>query len=172
MRATKETYARSGSGGFNTLATSILPLMRRILGKKGMVTADLIALWEQIVGSEMSAYTFPEKVEFLRGERGNGTLRVKVPGGAFALEVQHREKFIVEKINAYFGYNAISKLKIIQDANFARRAVIKSNQPAMQKTLVSEEEQNYIMQKVKNISDAELREKLAELGKKVFNQNR
>ena len=171
MTETNENYKSRTANGLNSLSLSLLPLIRRVLGKKGMVIADLITLWDQIVGEEISACSFPEKVEFPHGERVNGTLRLKVAGGAFALEIKHREKFIVERVNAYFGYKVVSSVKIFQDANFARNLAAKSNQPQIQKILVSEEEQNYIVSQTKDIADDRLREKLTELGKKIFNRN-
>ena len=171
MENEKDTYLPRNANGFNSLASSLLPLIRRVIGKRGMIIADLIALWGQIVGDEIATYTCPEKVDFARGERNNGVLKLKVSGGAFALEVKHREKFIIEKINAYFGYNAVSSIKIVQDANFARKSIAASNQPSPQKILVSEEEQNYIMKITEGIADDGLRKRLSDLGMRVFNRN-
>ena len=172
MSDDKNTESPRNANGFNSLAFSILPTIRKIIGKKGAVAADLLVMWRQIVGEETASYTFPEAVDFPRGTHSNGTLRLKVPSGAFALEVKHREKFIIEKINTYFGYGVVSAVKIFQDAGLTRRISAESNQPPMQKILVSEEEQNYITDITKGIADDELRERLAELGKKILNSNR
>ena len=166
-----ETYSSSRGGGFHSFAVAALPLVRHILGQKGMVSADLLAMWEQIVGEETAAYTFPEKLDFPCGQKNNGVLRLKVPGGAFALEISHREKFIVEKINAYFGYNAVCSLKIIQDPNMAVQMIVNRKTSEKQKTLVSEEEQNYIVELTDEIANAGLKENLMRLGKSIFNKN-
>ena len=154
MNDDMQTYAERTSGGLSSLAVAALPLLRKIMHKKGMVSADIVTMWEQIVGEDMAQYTFPEKLEFSRGERNQGTLWLKVPGGAFALELRHREKFVIDKVNTFFGYNAVANLRIAQ------------------KKLVSKEEEIYIKEVTGDIANAELKEKLQMLGEAVFNQNR
>ena len=167
----QENIESRNSGGLSSLASAALPLLRKLMHKKGMVSADIITMWERIVGSEVAQYTIPEKLEFVKGARDRGTLWLKVPGGAFALELRHREKFLVERINTFFGYNAVEEIKIIQDVGTFRSLESKSNQPPMQKNLVSKEEQNYISRVTEDITNAELREKLREIGEVVFSQN-
>lgn len=156
--------------GLNSFATIVLPMLKKVLGKKGMVGADILSMWEHIVGEEVASYTFPEKIEFKRGQRCDGALKLKVPAGGFALEVQHREKIIVEKINVYFGYNAVSCLKIIQDGSLTLKVLKKSNQPMVQKSLVSNEEQNYINELTEDVVSEKLKKSLQRLGQSVFNK--
>ncbi len=153
------------------LSMSVLPLIRSIIGNKGLVVADMISLWKKIVGEEMAAYTLPEKIEFAGKNRDNGVLRLRVPNGAFALEVQHRKNFLMQKINAYFGYNAVADIRIVQDGNRNWDMDLKNNQLDEEKILVSEDEQIYIEQLSDGIKNEKLREKLVSLGKKVFNSN-
>ena len=53
------------------------------------------------------------EVELPRGERRDGTLHLQVAPG-LALEVQHREPVLVERINAFFGYRAVARLALKQ----------------------------------------------------------
>ena len=46
------------------------------------------------------------------GGRG-GTLHVRVGSGALALELQHLEPVVIERINTYFGYRAVERLKLV-----------------------------------------------------------
>lgn len=167
----KEKYAPRIATGLNSVATVSLPLLRQLMHKKGMVMADIVAMWKQIVGDEIAQYTFPEKIDFPRGERCKGVLRMKVPSGAFAVELKHREKYLIERINTFFGYEAIKEIKIIQDVGIFKMVKIESNQPMVQKTLVSKEEQNYITQVTGEITNVKLREKLRKLGEAVFSRN-
>ena len=126
---------RRSSGEFQSLAKSILPLARNVLGKKGFVETDILTNWNAIIGEELAAYTFPQKIDFKRGEKTGGTLHLAVPSGAFALEVQHREKFILQKINTYFGYNAVSNLRIAQNVRTVFKGYASQrNQPPPEKT--------------------------------------
>lgn len=158
-------------GEMKILSMSMLPLVRGLIGKRGMVVADMLSMWEKIVGEQMAAYTCPEKMEFAGKNRDNAILRLRVPNGAFALEVQHRKNFLMQKINAYFGYNAVADIRIIQDGNWDLGKELQNNQPMEEKNLVSKEEQNYIEQISDGIVNEGLREKLVRLGKAVFNFN-
>lgn len=171
MNKEKEIYAPRRASGPESFSSAALPLLRRLLGRKGLVAADMLAMWEQIVGAETAAYAFPEKLDFPRGQRSGGVLRLKVPGGAFALEIRHRERFIVEKINSYFGYNAVAGLKIVQDPGVRLRPIVHRKPPSEQKSLVSAEEENYIIELTGEVADAGLKAKLFSLGKRVFNRN-
>ena len=159
-------------GSMNAIGAVLLPLIRGICSKKGMIAFDVIASWAKIAGQDMARYSIPEKITFKKGEKENGILRIKVLSGAFALEISHREKFIVEKINSYFGFNAVSGIKIIQDSAGFNAMLAQSNQPPKQKILVSKEEQNYIREITDGLTDSQLKDRLVSLGEKIFNRNR
>lgn len=63
-------------------------------------------------------FHFSGKIGFRGKERQNGVLQVAAVNGAFALELQHREKFVLEKVNAFFGYKAVSNSRSVRAAGF------------------------------------------------------
>ena len=154
-----------------SLSNSILPLAKRILGKKGFVEVDILTNWEQIVGSELASYSLPTKIDFKRNQRTGGILHLSVPGGAFALELQHREKFILEKINTYFGYAAVSNLRIMQNSAVKIEDASRTEAEKRHKTLVSPDEENYIKELTEEITNPGLKEILTKLGQSVFTDN-
>jgi len=171
-KESNDNSRRRSSGEFQSLAQSILPLARSVLGKKGFVETDILTNWNAIVGEELAAYTFPQKIAFKRGEKNNGTLHIAVPSGAFALEAQHREKFILQKINTYFGYNAVSQLRIAQNAALSLKELLpEESAPNRPKKLVTAAEENYIKDLVEEINRPELKEILIKLGQSVFTDN-
>lgn len=152
------------------VSRTILPFAKAILGKKGFVEVDMIANWDKIIGDELAEYVLPQKIDFPRGERSNGTLVAAVPGGAFALEVQHREKIILARVNAYFGYNAVSRFKIVQNS-----ALFEAEQKSVQrvqKNLVTNEEENYIKELSGDIRNQALQEMVEKLGRSVISNNK
>lgn len=163
---------KRSASGLNTLASETLPLLRRILGKQGLASADILAFWDQIAGEELAACTVPEKISFKPGERNGGILHIAVPNGAFALEIQHREKFILDKVNAYFGYGAVTGMKIRQGSVPLLRKAKQFNQPPLKKILVSREEQNFIEELTGGVEDDRLKESLVRLGKNIIVENR
>jgi hypothetical protein len=99
-------------------------LTRKAFEKYGFSTAALITDWTSIVGGDLAGYTAPERLKWPRGVdfgevesgsegRPGATLMLRVDP-ARALDVQYKTAQIVERINGYFGYNAIAAVRIVQ----------------------------------------------------------
>ena len=84
------------------------------------------------------------------------------------MEIQHRESQILNKINAYFGYDAVAKLKIIQNSCPENFLFTKKPIDNVKKNLVSPEEHNYITEIIKDVDNNELRRHLEILGEAVL----
>lgn len=147
---------------------TVLPLAKQLLGLNGMMEIELLANWSDIVGETLAKYSLPQKIRFNKNERSNGLIELVVLSGAFALEIKQREKQILEKINTYFGYSAVSKLKIIQNSSPENFLLNKKPIDNVKNFLVSETEQTYITELVKDIHSDKLRETLNNLGKAVL----
>lgn len=100
-------------GGVRHLAGLLPRLTKTALGKRGFAEGGIVADWPHIVGPELGAVSLPERLAFPQGARRDGTLHVRV-AGALALELQHLEPVVIERINGYFGYRAVARLKIRQ----------------------------------------------------------
>lgn len=153
------------------LSKTILPLTKSLFGKKGFVEIDILTNWDKIVGTELAQYSFPQKIDFKREQKNNGILHLEVPSGAFALEIQHRERYILEKINTYFGYNAVSGLKILQNNSLDIKGQTKYIAELPKKKLVTADEENYIKSLADDIKNSKLKEILIKLGQSIFNYN-
>jgi len=116
----KKQTRRSGKGPRPVAA--ILPkVTRKALGKQGFAHAALITDWKDVVGPELARVSQPERLSFRQGERRNGTLQVRVLG-AVATEMQHLAPVVIERVNRYFGFRAVSQLKLRQTAHIASGA--------------------------------------------------
>lgn len=100
-------------GGLRALAGAVPSIVAPILGKRGLAEAQLISEWASIIGADLAENAAPDRLSFPRGERRDGTLRLKVASG-YALEIQHREPQLIERINAFFGYRAVARLHLVQ----------------------------------------------------------
>ncbi len=154
------------------VSQNILPLVKKFLGRKGMAGFEILVNWEKIVGPELASYCYPEKIEFKNNQRSNGTLLLSVPAGAFALELKHREKYVLEKINAFFGYAAVSSLRIVQTSEMqpVEKPVKKNYVP--KPPVVTREEADYIRESAEDVKNKELKEILIKLGYSVFSENK
>src|SRR5262245_3914974 len=96
-----------------SLAVTLPKVTRRPLGRHGLAEGGLVTDWAAIVGQTIAERSLPLRLSFAGGERREGTLHVRV-SGALALELQHLEPQVLERINGYFGYRAVGRLKIHQ----------------------------------------------------------
>ena len=99
-------------------------------------------------------------------------MNLDVPSGAFALELQHREKMLIAKINAYFGYPAVAQIRITQNAEIGLDAPEDEAVQEGQKILVTEAEENYIRKLGEGIENLELQQKLLSLGRYIINDSK
>jgi hypothetical protein len=112
--------------GVKAVGAFLPALTRKAFEKYGFSTATLVTDWMTIAGRELAAFTAPERLNWPRalarpdaetGEPGKGrqgaTLVLRVDGGR-SLDVQHRARQLIERINAYFGYAAVAELRIVQ----------------------------------------------------------
>ena len=152
------------------LSKTMAPLTKQLFGKKGFVEVSILTNWDKIVGKELAQYSFPQKIDFKREQKNNGVLHLQVPSGAFALEIAHREKYILEKINAYFGYNAVNGLKIVQNSAISLPEKMPETEEK-QPDLLTDDEKKYIESMAEDIKSSKLKEILIKLGQAIFNNN-
>ena len=151
---------------------TIRPLVKQLLGKNGIMQIELAAKWEEIVGEKLCSYVLPQKISFTKDERTNGTLHLMVFGGAFAMEIENNKLKILQKVNSFFGYEAINKIKILQNNNPENFLQKKNVYDKPKKNLVSENEKTYISEVLNGIEDENLRLRLENLGYAVLKNNK
>ncbi|MEO5375371.1 MAG: DciA family protein [Alphaproteobacteria bacterium] len=159
----KAVPPRRGSFGPRAIGAAVARVARPVLGKRGFAEAAIITDWPSLVGPQLAAHTLPTRVAHARGQREGGVLHLRVAGGAFATEVQHLEPLILERINRYFGYRAIARIKLSQGP-LPRRRSPKLDAP---RPLAPSEEQA-LAADVAGIASDDLREALARLGRAVM----
>jgi len=99
------------------------------LKSHGLVTSELITRWEEIVGPRFAEVTRPLRVTWPRlaseiaedRPREAATLVVRCES-AHALDFQHSQTVIVERIAVTFGWRAVGRISIRQGP-FERRPV-------------------------------------------------
>ena len=96
-----------------TLGSAVAKIAAPVLGRRGFGEAQIILEWPAVVGEALARDSLPVKLSFRGGDRLDGTLHLRVAPGA-ALEIQHREPVILERINGFFGYRAVGRLALRQ----------------------------------------------------------
>ena len=103
----------SSPPGPRRLGPLITRIARRSAGRRGLPTAEILTNWRSIVGAELAPLTVPEQVTFPRGAGDGGTLKLRVAAG-FGPIVAQQEPRIIARLNTFFGYGAISRLRLVQ----------------------------------------------------------
>lgn len=133
----------------------------KALGKRGLAFGALINDWPSIVGHQLSLRTAPDKLSFPRGKREDAVLHIRAMG-AIALELQHLEPQIVERINSFFGYRAVAKIKLIHAAPISAPA------PVVRPRALTMDEELSVMTTTATIEDEELRATLERFGRSLL----
>jgi len=148
------------------LAAALPAITRAALGKKGFALAQLLTDWDSVVGPTLAAATAPIKLIKARDPAEGAVLEVRVEGAA-AVELQHSEPRVIERINAHFGYAAIRRLKLRQGPVGAPRA---ATVPTIRRIGAAEERS--LFRQLEGVGDDSLRDALAGLGRAVIGARR
>jgi len=102
-----------------------------VMKAQGFASTEIISRWTDIVGMEIAAHSEPLKISWPRaiGDQPPepATLVLRVEGPA-ALEIQHLSAVILERVNRFFGWQAIGRLAIRQ-APIRRREQPQQREP-------------------------------------------
>ncbi len=121
----------------------------------GFAQHAIVARWAEIVGERYARYSTPEALTFPAGKKAGGTLRIVVTG-SFAPMLKHVEPQVVERVNRFFGYEAVARLALRHgDLPTVQRRAVPAPQP-----LSAETEST-----LREVADPELRERLESLAR-------
>jgi hypothetical protein len=133
-------------------------LLGRLLGpaakRRGLAEARLLTDWGRIVGPEIAAHCQPISLS------RDGFLLLHVSGGV-ALELQHNELQVIDRINVFFGRPTVTRLRLRQAPRQRRLLADRAPPPPPD---LSPKEKEAIARSVETVADADLRQALEALG--------
>ncbi len=143
-------------------------LTRGAFGAHGFAYAQILTHWETIVGPELAEFCQPERLRWPAGQerirherrRLGGTLTVRVEGPA-AIELQHESPHVIERLNTYYGYQAVTAIKIVQGP--INRGLERNQRPPVGPLPAAEEAG--LQRDVDHVEDEHLRQALVRLGR-------
>ena len=128
---------------------------------RGLMEGKIITHWSQVVGDKMAGMALPEKITFPKGKRTEGTLHLTVTS-AGALLLQYAQDLILEQVNRFFGYKALSALRMIHGLTPPQEPPLKSP-PAP----LAEKEKKWLKKQILYVEDPELKTCLEKLGETI-----
>ena len=100
--------------GFEPAGGLVRDPIRAAGEKRGFAVARLLTHWAEIVGDDLAGCTRPVKVGYAQG--GMGATLTLLTMGAVAPMVEMQKDSIRAKVNACYGYSAISRILLTQTA--------------------------------------------------------
>lgn len=106
-------FERPRGMGARAISELMPEVGRTAFRRFGFVQSSVISRWPEIVGPTHARVCTPESIRFPPGEKTDGILQlVVVP--AHAPLIQHVVPEIIERVNRFFGYMAVAKVKLRQ----------------------------------------------------------
>jgi hypothetical protein len=97
--------------GLRSFKDTLPKNIKKIINKKGHIYSETLGNWRYIVGDELFKVCYPKT--FKNSNRfGVSTLLVMVKRG-HEVDLEYSKKEILDKMNSFFGYSVIEKLKFI-----------------------------------------------------------
>lgn len=122
--AAPPSRARAGNPRVMAVGSFLPRLTAPSFRRYGFEHAGLISEWTSIVGKEFAAIAVPERLiwrkvadEVEDGETSASARTAKLVlrvDAAHALDVQYRQRQLMERINAFFGYRAVTEIRLVQ----------------------------------------------------------
>ena len=146
---------------------SIRDLLDPMMAKRANVDLSLALAWQQVAGEKLSGRTQPLHIQWPQRLSPDdafkpGTLVVAAEGSV-ALDLQYTSGELVERINRFFGYPAVARIKIEQKPVMRFREKRKRVEPVL-----SEGEKAGLEASLNGIEDEGLRDTLFRLGANVL----
>jgi hypothetical protein len=146
--------------GLRSFGDTLPKNIKKIIKKKGHIFSETLNNWKYIVGSEIFQICYPKSFKS-SNKFGVSTLHVMVKRG-HEIDLEYSKKEIMDKMNSFFGYVVVEKLKFI------------SFDGAQTKFKKIDENENYVTNskytdRIKDIKNNKIRKSLLELTK-LFKQ--
>jgi len=167
---TAVAHKRRNGKSARVLSELVGKAVEPVCRKRGFATADLLASWPDIVGERYGERVLPDKVLWPRNPDTAGTDAKPDPAtlvvhtdGATALLLSHDMPAIINRINAFFGWAAIGRIRIVQRP-------VKAKPKTKRRPLrrLTSEEHGTLETRLKGVEHRGLRDALMKLGAQVI----
>ncbi|MDA7582836.1 DUF721 domain-containing protein [Candidatus Pelagibacter sp.] len=112
--------------GLRSFKDTLPKNIKKIIKKKGHIFSETLNNWRYIVGNEIFQICYPKSFKN-SNKFGVSTLHVMVKRG-HEIDLEYSKKEIIDKMNSFFGYTVVEKLKFISfdDAQTKFKKIIKN----------------------------------------------
>ena len=146
--------------GLRSFKDTLPKNIKKIIKKKGHIFSETLNNWKYIVGDELFQICYPKSFKN-SNKFGASTLQVMVKRG-HEIDIEYSKKDIMNKMNSFFGYAVVEKLKFISFDD----AQTKFKKEKKKENSVTN---NRYTDKIKDVKNDKIKKSLLELTK-IFRQ--
>ena len=145
--------------GLRSFKDTLPKNIKKIIKKKGHIFSETLNNWKYIVGDDLFKVCYPKSFKN-SNKLGVSCLLIMVKRG-HEVDMEYSKKQILDKMNNYFGYSVVEKLKLIS---------FDDDQTNFKKTKINHDVTNSkYMNKIVDIKNDKVKKSLIELSK-LFKQ--
>ena len=158
--------------GPKRIATLVDRDIRRMGQSRGFAETKLLTNWSEIAGPDVAAISRPVKVAF--PQKGFGAVLTLLTTGAQAPMLEMKLPALRERVNACYGYAAISRIVLTQTApsGFAEGQAAFGAKPKAPAAEPAPEQRAAARESTSGVSDSELRASLERLALNIISKPR
>ena len=142
--------------GLRSFKDTLPKNVKKIINKKGHIYSETLSNWKYIVGIELFKFCYPKTFKN-SNKFGVSTLVIMVKRG-HEVDMEYSKKEILDKMNSFFGYTVVEKLKFI---SFDDQQKITSNDINNRENVANKKYQN----KINDVKNEKIKKSLIELTK-------
>ena len=101
--------------GLRSFKDTLPKNIKKIIKKKGHIFSETLNNWKYIVGDDLFKICYPKSFKN-SNKFGVSTLQIMVKRG-HEIDLEYSKKVIMDKMNSFFGYAVVEKLKFISFDN-------------------------------------------------------
>ena len=146
--------------GLRSFKDTLPKNVKKIINKKGHIYSETLSNWKYIVGENLFKFCYPKTFKN-SNKFGVSTLVIMVKRG-HEVDMEYSKKDILDKMNSFFGYSVVEKLKFI---SFDDQQKIALKDTSSQENVANKKYQN----KINDVKNEKIKKSLIELTK-VFKE--
>ena len=145
--------------GLRSFKDTLPKNIKKIIKKKGHIYSETLNNWKYIVGDDLFKVCYPKSFKS-SNKLGSSFLLIMVKRG-HEVDMEYSKKQILDKMNSYFGYSVVEKLKLVS---------FDDDQTNFKKTKINHNAtNNKYINKIISIKNDKIKKSLVELSK-LFKQ--
>ena len=146
--------------GLRSFKDTLPKNIKKVINKKGHIFSETLSNWKYIVGENLFEVCYPKSFKN-SNKFGVSTLLIMVKRG-HEVDMEYSKKEIIDKMNSFFGYSVVEKLKF-SSFDDEKKFVLKKEDKFKNVT------NNKYQKKIDSVKNEKIKKSLLELTK-VFNE--